>query len=250
MAYLSRIPRRIGYDIPEVRPFLTDVVPYVQGRHEVEQNLTLVESVGGRPVAYPLEFRPSASDEEFAASYLAERGVKGKEPLICIHPGAGAPVKLWLKESWAQVADALAQRYGAKVILTGSGEEVPLCQAICELMANEAIVAAGDTSLGELAAIMARSSLVIGTDSGPLHLAVAVGTPSVHLYGPVDVHTFGPWGDPSFHIALTSRLDCIPCNRLDYSAEEIEEHPCVRSISVEMVLEAAHRLLSRRSSYV
>jgi ADP-heptose:LPS heptosyltransferase len=219
----------------------------------VEQNLTLVERVArveGGIAREPLEFNPTVEEKEFAEGYLAERGIKNGELLVCIHPGAGAPVKLWLKESWAQIADALAQRYGAKVILTGSGEEVSLCQAICELMANEAIVAAGDTSLGELAAIMARSSLVIGTDSGPLHLAVAVGTPSIHLYGPVDVRTFGPWGDPSLHIALTSGLDCIPCNRLDYSAEELEEHLCVRMISVEMVLEAAHRLLFRRLSYV
>jgi heptosyltransferase-2/heptosyltransferase-3 len=90
---------------------------------------------------------------------------------------------------------------------------------------------------------MARCRLVLGADSGPLHLAVAVGTPTVHLYGPVDSRTFGPWGDPARHIVLTSDMDCIPCNRLDYREDELEAHPCVRDISEAQVTEAARRLL-------
>jgi heptosyltransferase-2/heptosyltransferase-3 len=141
--------------------------------------------------------------------------VEEDDPLVCIHPGAGAPVKLWRKEGWARVADALVEGYRAKVILTGSASEEPLVQAIAERMASQPLVAAGQTTLGQLAALMARCRLALGVDSGPLHLAVAVGTPTVHLYGPVDSRTFGPWGDPARHIVLTSDMDCIPCNRLD-----------------------------------
>jgi lipopolysaccharide heptosyltransferase II len=253
LAYLARIPRRVGYDITEVKPFLTDAVPYVPGRHEVEQNLALVEAVSGQPPLrrldgqpwqeFPLEFPLRAQDQEFAIRYLAEQGVGDDDPLVCIHPGAGAPVKLWRKEGWARVADALVERYGAKMILTGSASEEPLVQAIAEQMASQPFVAAGQTTLGGLAALMARCRLVLGVDSGPLHLAVAVGTPTVHLYGPVDSRTFGPWGDPARHIVLTSDMDCIPCNRLDYREDELEAHPCVRDISEAQVTEAARRLL-------
>ena len=246
LAYLAGIPRRVGYDVAEVRPFLTEAVPYVPGRHEVEQNLALVERAAGceLPMAdSPLEFHLTAEDRAFAEGFLTERGVGEGDLLICIHPGAGAPVKLWREEAWARVGDALAQRYGAKIILTGSAGERPLCEAIARRMAAEPIVAAGETTLGGLAALMARSRLVLGVDSGPLHLAVAVGAPTVHLYGPVDSRTFGPWGDPARHVVITSNMDCIPCNRLDYAPEELDEHPCVRNIPAERVLEAAERLL-------
>jgi lipopolysaccharide heptosyltransferase II len=250
LAYLARIPRRAGYDVAEVKPFLTDAVPYVPGRHEVEQNLALLEAVGGQPdgqpgQGFPLEFPLGAQDREFAARYLAEQGVEGDVPLVCIHPGAGAPVKLWRNEGWAQVADALVEGYGAKVVLTGSSSEVPLVQAIAERMASQPLVAAGQTTLGQLAALLAHCRLVLGVDSGPLHLAVAVGTPTVHLYGPVDSRTFGPWGDPARHIVLTSGMDCIPCNRLDYRTDELEEHRCVWDISEAQVLGAARQLLER-----
>ena len=246
LAYLAGIPRRVGYDVAEVRPFLTEAVPYVPGRHEVEQNLALVERAAGceLPMAdSPLEFHLTAEDRAFAEGFLTERGVGEGDLLICIHPGAGAPVKLWREEAWARVGDALARRYGAKIILTGSAGERPLCEAIARRMAAEPIVAAGETTLGGLAALMARSRLVLGVDSGPLHLAVAVGAPTVHLYGPVDSRTFGPWGDPARHVVITSKMDCIPCNRLDYAPEELDEHPCVRNIPAERVLEAAERLL-------
>lgn len=246
LAYLAGIPHRVGYDIAEVRPFLTDIVPYSSGRHEVEQNLALVEQVASRKLQVErasLGFNLTAEDEAFAEGYLAEHGVGDGDLLIGIHPGAGAPVKLWRNEAWAQVADTLAQRHEAKVILSGSAEEVPLCRAIAEGMATQPIVAAGETSLGELAAIMARCRLVLGVDSGPLHLAVALGTPTVHLFGPVDSRAFGPWGDPARHIVVTSDMDCIPCNRLDYAPAELHRHPCVRNITVEQVLETVERLI-------
>ena len=90
---------------------------------------------------------------------------------------------------------------------------------------------------------MARCRLVLGVDSGPLHLAVAMGAPTVHLFGPVDSRAFGPWGNPAHHIVITSDMGCIPCNRLDYPAIELHQHPCVRKITAEQVLEAAGRLI-------
>ncbi len=262
LACLARIPRRVGYDIAEVKPFLTEAVPYVSGRHEVEQDLALVERVAGyrardagcqipdtrdrkEDPRFSLEFLTTAEDEAFAGRYLAERGVEEGDFLVGIHPGAGAAVKLWRNEAWTQVADALAERYGARVILTGSAGERPLVQAIAGQAATRPIVTAGETGLGQLAAVMARCHLVMGVDSGPLHLAVAMGTPTIHLYGPVDWRAFGPWGDPTRHIVIRSDMDCIPCNRLDYDSEEIGEHPCVRSITVDQVLKAVESFLSR-----
>jgi len=244
LAYWAGVPQRVGYALPQMSPFLTRAVPYVSGRHEVEQNIHLIAAALDEDIGDPgsLEFKPAPEDVKSALSRLAERD--GDRRFLCLHPGAGAPVKLWRPESFAEVADTLAKRYGLQVIISGSASERSLAEEIAGRMENNPIVTAGQTSLGELAAIMGRCELVVGVDSGPLHLAVSQGVPTVHLFGPVDHRTFGPWGEPRKNLVLLSDRDCIPCNRLDYAPQELEEHPCVRSITVAQVLEAADSLLS------
>ncbi|MBA3531944.1 MAG: hypothetical protein H0T73_08505, partial [Ardenticatenales bacterium] len=88
-------------------------------------------------------------------------------------------------------------------------------------------------------------ALVIGPDSGPLHLAVARARPTVHLYGPVSPATFGPWGDPTRHRVVSQSLACQFCHRLDWSEAELPEHPCVSHLSVRQVADAATLLLTR-----
>ena len=110
---------------------------------------------------------------------------------------------------------------------------------------DQSISLAGATDLGALAAVYRRCALVIGPDSGPLHLAVAVGTPTVHLYGPVDRRTFGPWGSARRHRVVVSDWGCIPCNRLDWPGSTLAEHGCILDIRVEQVLAEAASLLDK-----
>lgn len=241
------IPRRIGYDRPEVRPFLTQSLTYEAHRHEVEQN--------GRLLAYlapgleqdlgPLRFTVSQADRDWATDWLAGHGLQADQPLVAIHPGAGATVKQWPVSAWVQVAVRLAED-GARIMLTGSAAERPLTQAVAAGLPQGALDAAGETSLGRLAALYERAAVVLGPDCGPLHLAVAVGTPTVHLYGPADPAKFGPWGDPARHIVLKTNWTCAPCNRLDWPAEVLPQHACMASISPEDVVRAALPLAFRR----
>jgi heptosyltransferase-2/heptosyltransferase-3 len=256
LVHLARIPQRLGYAYAECEPFLSRPIPYESHRHEVQQNLTLIEaavrSMGGSIPKDPLslDFAIREQDHEHIALYLARRGVppstsSGQRNLIAIHPGAGAPVKRWLPEAWAQVGDALAASSAARIVITGNRDELDLAWSVSARMRFDAIVAAGDTSLSQLAALFQRCRLVIGPDCGPLHLAVAVGTPTVHLYGPVDAAKFGPWGAPEKHVVVTSGRACIPCNRLDYSSHELPAHPCIRDIAPETILEVAQGLLAQ-----
>lgn len=242
---LARIPRRVGYDIPEVRPFLTEAVPYRGIRHEVERNLVLAATLARvrlkepvRPEDHPLVFRVRDEDTAWVEAEI------GPGPFVGIHPGAGWPVKLWPPEKWAAVADALAGQLDLPIVLTGTASERPLTEAIAARMQARAINLAGKTSLGRLAALWSRCRLVLGVDSGPLHLAVAAGAPTVHIFGPSDPRLFGPWGPSERHVVVRSDAPCAPCNRLDYGADELDAHPCVRDIPVERVLEGAEKALN------
>ena len=209
------------------------------GRHEVLQNLTLVEALTGSsvdPDSRGLEFQPGAQDVAALSALLARNGLREGEEIACVHPGTGAPVKLWHNAGWAAVIDSLAQERGFRIIVTGGPGEVELVRDLVGRVSVPVIDLAGQTNLGQLAALMARSRLVTGVDSGPLHLAVAMGTPTVHLFGPVDEAIFGPWGDPSRHRIVKSERACVPCNRLDYTADELDAHPCMRDIEADQVL--------------
>ncbi len=269
LAAAAGIPQRLGYAIAEVQPFLTRAIPYVRGRHEVVQNLALALAAGegersmvngmrsmvsGERLRgskaeidsdWRLRFAMTAEDEARAAALLPPTD----RPVVAIHPGSGAAVKRWRAAAWAELAGRLAVEHGAQVIFTGSAGEAELIDPVLALLAGgqavppAAISLAGQTSLGGLAAVYRRCALVIGPDSGPLHLAVAAGTPTVHLYGPVD-RTFGPWGDPQQHVVVTSDWGCIPCNRLDWPDSALPEHGCVRDIGVEQVLAAARKQIA------
>ena len=184
--------------------------------------------------------------------------VPSRERFALLVPGSGALVKLWREDGFARVAEALDAR-GLKVVIAGAGDaERALARQIAALSRAPLISAVGETTFEQLAALFERAALVVGTDSGPMHLAVAMRTPSVHLFGPVSVQTFGPWGDqtvrgsgdaglgerPARHIVLTSGLACIACNRLDYDAAELPAHPCVRLIADRQVLAAIEAIIS------
>jgi ADP-heptose:LPS heptosyltransferase len=276
LAALAGIPRRVGYDVAECLPFLTDPAPYEPGKHEVMQNLRLIlrltdgpyppgdqvapdhaESDGGSEVAWTsgldLDLRPSAADHGRAKALLLELspGLPHQAgPIVAVHPGAGAAVKLWPAERWAALSDAVARRWNAAIVLTGSAAERPLTEAIAQHMRRPALNLSGRTSLGELAAVFGQCDLVLGVDSGPLHMAVAVDTPTVHLFGPVSPAAFGPWGDPVRHVVIQAsygETPCHghPCDRLDYPAKYLAQHRCMATIALEDVLAAAEGLLSR-----
>jgi ADP-heptose:LPS heptosyltransferase len=245
-AHLAGIPHIIGYDTPDVAPFLTDPVEYRQ-QHVVLQNLKLVEYWTGVVPQRELIYRFPIDEDDvlYIRRYLRNLGVSSDTHLVCIHAGSGTDVKRWSMEKWGEVADTLAEQMNAQIILTGSDSEIPLVQKVADAMQyHRPIVAAGDTDVGQLAALFALSKVVLGSDSGPLHLAVASGAPTVTLYGPANPEEFGSWGNPNKNIMLMSDIGCRPCGILDWSLDAEENHPCVKEITVGRVLEAARRAMN------
>jgi ADP-heptose:LPS heptosyltransferase len=165
--------------------------------------------------------------------------------ILCIHAGSGTWTKQWDESRWAQVGDLLSAQLEATVVLTGRDHELPMAGRIADAMTHKPIIAAGETPVGVLAALFARATVVLGPDSGPIHLAAAVQTPTVALFGPAKVEEFGTWGPSDRHAILTSDIGCLGCGILDWGADEPENHPCVRDIAVGRVLEAARRVARR-----
>nr|MDQ2717724.1 glycosyltransferase family 9 protein [Chloroflexota bacterium] len=212
-----------------------------------------LETVGALPLEkpytaerYPLRFVPTPEEQHWVTERLEAAGIGAETPVVVIHPGSGAAVKLWRPEAWSVCADTLAASSTTQIVLTGGKGEQALLEEIAQRMTAEALLVT-DATVGQLAALLQRARLVLGVDSGPLHLAVAQTTPTVEIFGPSDPRIFGPWGAPERHIVVQARHRCptcpaIPCNRLAIPAEEVAAHPCVRLVTEQEVLAAAGRL--------
>lgn len=252
LAYWAGIPIRVGYDLPGVAPFLTCAVPFSRA-HAVRQSLRLVETwtgaISDSAVDYRFECDKDATVRLNGLLGNTLEPTDGKEHVqVAIHPGAGTAIKRWSPEHWATVADQLSDQLGATIIFTGSSAEHADIDQITALMSHPSISLAGKTDLGTLAALYKSARVVIGADSGPLHLAVACGAPTVHLYGPADPLEFGPWGATNRHIVLTSSISCRPCRILDWPDTDAINHPCVRDIVPQAVIDAARRAAQPNSS--
>jgi heptosyltransferase III len=246
LALLAGIPRRIGYDAPDVGMLLTDALPYDPTAHVTTQALDLVDHVVGTASTPPDQTTPMVApitpeDVEWADLWMVAHGCDQGRRLVAIHPGAGGPAKLWVAARWAMIVDTLHAR-GYTVVLTGGPGELTLVERIRGRLARPPLVLAGEATLGGLAALYQRCELVLGVDSGPMHLAATTGTRTIVLFGPIDHRRFGPWGPPERHTIVRSGLWCSPCGMLDRCPRGTNPAECMTSISVQQVLSEIDRL--------
>jgi ADP-heptose:LPS heptosyltransferase len=249
MAREAGIPLRFGFADPTVERFLTHPMD-IRSAHYVQQNLELLvrslsalgyripddhQGAHGLRLNWPIE--PQAATR--AGKSLSD--AVGQNDFFVIHPGAGAAVKQWPAQRWSAVANAVSIRSGARVVLTGTQDESRMCQSIVENSSTRLVNLAGQTSLFTLAEIFRDARAVLGVDSGPLHLASAVGTPTIALYGPSDVTRYGPWGDSSRHRVVRAGMHCPRCG--DLSASRPEGCGCMMAITVDEVVRAAIEVL-------
>jgi heptosyltransferase-2/heptosyltransferase-3 len=185
------------------------------------------------PLSIPVNCEAAASVKQ-----LLERHQPGR--YVVIHPGSGAAVKEWAPYRWNALARRL-QDAGCTVVLTGSAAERALCETVARGVAG-AVVTAGETSVEELAELLRGAQLVLGPDCGPLHLAVAVETPSIHLFGPSYPGRYGPWGSSKRHIVITAGWSCPHCG--DLSSERPAMCGCMLAIPVDAVWSAVLTQLS------
>ena len=213
-------------------------VPYVYYQSEILRYLEVASLVGARTAE--LEPRLPVTDGDLAEAEGAVQEAEG--PLIALHPGAGDPRRRWPPQMFAAVGDALAGA-GAHVAVVGIEEDRPLISGVVDAMSHEAHNLCGQLSLGGLAGILSRCAVVVSNDSGPLHLATAVGAATVGIYWGPNLITAGPPTRDRHRPVLSWRLNCPVCgaNLFDGACEHTAS--VVADIPTEEVTNDALELL-------
>lgn len=263
VAYFSGAFHRVGYsdNVNEHKrqvnggldQLLSDALPESTLRHEVGYNLEVIRSLGGTIQEDGLEIWTSPEDEAFADWFIKSRGIQSHEVIIGLGPGAGEANKKWPVSRFIKLSTWLSSHYSCRILVIGGPDEAAMGAELAEQLPGKVINAIGQTTLRQTGALLKRCCLYIGNDSGPMHLAAAVGTPVVEIcchprngarMHPRSPGRFGPWGVPNIVVQpeVGQNLCADGC---------ISDQPhCILAIPVERVQEAATRLLCQENGLV
>ena len=210
--------------------------------HAIEDHLRPLAALGIDPKTADrsLDFFPSGQEKEYAERFIAENDLAGKR-LVAFNPGTSAENKCWPIGRFAELGDRLVREHGVAVVVVGSRDEAPLAAAIREGMKEEMFDLCGCT-LGELAALLEHCEFLVTGDTGPMHMAAAVGTPVLALYGPISPVRSGPVGE-GHRIVMHDSLECCPCNSFKCKIKKFRL--CMETITVEEVGQVAAEMLAQ-----
>jgi lipopolysaccharide heptosyltransferase II len=245
-ARLTGCPTRVGFaNAREGSPwcYTHHVRVPSSDMHAVDRYLLIPASLGATPRVSPeFRLRVQPGDGEEVAKLLARHGLKAGAAWIAMNVAARWPTKRWPPESFAAAADQIHAEGLGSVVLLGGPEDREVARAVKERMRTVPIDLTGATTPGLLPALLGAARLLLTNDSGPMHVAVAVGTPVVALFGPTSAGRTGPYG--AGHRVLSSGVPCSPCfSRVCRNAVELE---CLRKIFPDQVLEAVRGQLAQR----
>ncbi len=206
--------------------------------HEVSRNCQILEKVGVERSNAGLYFPLRTENREEAKRFAETHGL---DAFVVLQPGSYWEIRRWAPEKFARLADEIIDRYNLQVVLCGNGAEAGLLRRIKIFMRGRAIIQAGELSLVGFAALIEQAQLFVGNDSGPTHVAAALGVPTVALMGTADIERYRPYG-PNSEICYRP-VRCGPCYAGDcYMPENI----CLQPVEVDQVLEKVDKLLKVR----
>jgi ADP-heptose:LPS heptosyltransferase len=227
---------RAGDAVPDAARF----IPWPGSGTETQRLLALLAHLGVEAQGEALEFPPADADiAELECSGLAPAP---GTPFACVHPGARFPSRRWVPERFAEVADELVAR-GLPVTLTGVSSEAAITARVRAAMRHPATDATGRLSLGALAELLRRATLVVSNDTGISHVSAAVGTPSVVVASGSDVARWAP-AEPGRHVVLWHDVPCRPCMHVECPVG----HGCATGVAARQVTAAAAALVARERS--
>ncbi len=243
MIWLSGARRRIGFaNAREGSPWFYSrrvAVPMVD-MHAVDRYLLLTDDLGiKRGTAPAFRFKSLPADEEAVETLLERAGIESGAPWIAMNVGARWPTKRWPIESFGEVVSQLERGGLGPVVLFGGAGDLEAAQGVSRAAERPPVSLVDQTGLGLLPSLLRRATVLITNDSGPMHIAAAVGTPVVALFGPTSPARTGPYGD--MHRVLRAGVSCSPCfSRRCANPRQLE---CLTSIAVTDVLKAVQQAL-------
>jgi heptosyltransferase-2 len=240
MAWCSRTPVRVGYARDGRSSLLTDAIeapPPAAYGHQSQYYLQLLFRAGlidkPKPVQ-EIRLAVAPAEKAWAVRHMIKLGLGGPRFLVGLNPGASfGPAKRWLPQRYADLADRLIGALHADVLIFGSRAEKPLAEEIARAMKHTPMILAGETSLRQLMAVMGQCRLVISNDSGPMHVAAALGLPLVAIFGSTDERATGPVGSRTRVIKRS--VDCSPCGLRECPID----FRCMDGVTVDDVYMAA-----------
>lgn len=252
LLWLSGARARVGYANTGGAYLLSHLVPLDETVSWVEQNRRAVAVAVGEAKTAPTFDPLTPEDRSFARHLFEHLHLEEKRPIVGLHPSGGRRVKRWPVERWAEVAARLQQEHAATILITGSEADRALATALAKLLPRKPLDLTGRLGVRETMALIADLDLFLSPDTGPMHMACAVDTPSVSVFGPSDPVRYFSGGDGrsgSRHVVVKPDLWCSPCNLIRKPPAECagDEPPeCLRLVTVEAVYAEASRLLRER----
>ncbi len=231
---LARAERKVGFGRGMEHAegswlFLNERIPAVDMNiHALDRELIMLRALDIPTPEVVFNLPITEAHRQRVDELLGRSGLDRQRPLVAINPQATWPTKLWFEERFTELADRL-QAQGCAVVFTGSPADRPAIARIIAGMRSSPLNLAGETSLLELAALYQASRVVVSTDTGPMHIAAAVGAPVVAIFGSTAPWRTGPWGEQN--LVLRADLDCGPCLKKGCD----RERECMLAISVEMI---------------
>ena len=237
LAYFSRIPQRIGFNRSAGSFLFTHKIVYPLNVHEVDRNLSLLSGFDFHQSDKIPELFPSPEDFSYARKLLHNSDIREEDKIVGVAPGSVWATKRWLPERFAEVADLLIKKAGAKVVFLGSKEDQKLCLEIANRMKEKPVILAGKANILQSAAIISFCKVVLSNDSAPVHIASAMKRPVVAIFGStIPEFGFAPYGKG--HLIIEKKMDCRPCG-IHGRNECPENHfRCMHEITTEEVFEA------------
>ena len=247
--FIWGIPVRIGFNYKNRGRFLTHKIKLKNGfskKHVVEHYNALLKflKIDIAKIRKKLDFYVDPSQKEWLQKLWAHYHIKENDKVICILPGGGASwgeqasYRYWPPSHFGKLADNLIEKQGAKIFLIGSSSEKKLCKEVIEHMKYSAIDLSGQTTLHQLGTLMAHCSLVIGSESGPLHLATALNCTTLPIYGPVDENVYGPHTENESQTSLYHSVPCRPCYK-NFSMPQCQNKICLEELELHSILHQA-----------
>jgi ADP-heptose:LPS heptosyltransferase len=216
-------------------------MPKKDSLHRIDFYLNIIEKAGLKVEDRYLEFFFSDEDLKFVDDFLSKNSAGKQDFSVALNPGGNWPPKRWPKEHWSELADRLISELGAKVIITGSLSDVTLAKEIKNLMKEKAIVACGTLNLKHLGALIKKADLFITADTGPLHIANAVGAKKIiALFGPTSPEVTGPYPLKNV-IILKKDAGCkIPCYVV-----HCKDNRCMKLITPDEVFREIRKVITQ-----